>query len=425
MAPNPALLCTAALLLLQLAAPAAALRGVSNVSNVAPRVDAASGAILDIHDGQTLRVDDTFWWFGASYGGCVEQAGGCDSVDVGACGFNLNHSVSAAFSSDLLSWTFVPDVLAVSARPPGIMFSPWVAYSPATSKFVMWFNMLPVEGGKGVFDAAYYAVATSDSPAGPFETVRVNVSGVAFDKLPDAASVFVDDDGKAYLAFTHEDSHINNVQELTPDLLGPLPGGGVSAVIGAPGNEGILMFKREGLYYIGFGQCCCFCGSGTNVELFSAPAPLGPYSSLGNVIETAAWGAQTGTVFFTGKDYVLYGDRWQSAPDHIKAHDFSYMAPIQWGARPYIGGGEFAKAADSAMVFWVEGAPAKPTVKHMLDPYACEPCAGIDACGSAVAVSDAFLAALPTSAANFSCAMLPSTQGPLPLEHQDYVLINY
>ena len=239
------------------AAPATAAS--SNVSNVQPRVDAATGAILDIHDGVTLRVGATFWWFGASYGGCTEQAGGCDSLDVGACGFQLNHSVSAAHSADLVSWTLVPDVLAVSARPAGIMFSPWVAYSPATKKFVMWYNMLPVENGEGVFDKAYYAVAQADSPAGPFETVRVNVSGLAFDKLPDAASVFVDDDGKGYIAFTHEDSHINNVQELAPDLLGPLPGGGVSAVIGAPNNEGVLMFKREGVYYVGFGQCCCFC----------------------------------------------------------------------------------------------------------------------------------------------------------------------
>lgn len=161
------------------------------------------------------------------------------------------------------------------------------------------------------------------------------------------------------------------------------------------------------------------------MELFAAPAPLGPYTSAGNIISPAAWGAQTGAVFFTGADYVLYGDRWQSAPDRVKAHDFSYVAPLAWGSRPVIAGGEFAKAADSDMVYWVEGAPAKPTVKHMLDPYACEPCAGIDACGSAVAVSDAFLAALPTSPANFTCAMLPTQMGPLPLAHQDWVVINY
>ena len=127
-----------------------------------------------------------------------------------------------------------------------------------------------------------------------------------------------------------------------------------------------------------------------------------------------------------GVDYVLFGDRWQSAPDGLKSHDFSYVAPLVWSAsRPYIGGGEFAKAADSSMVYWVPGAPAHATVKHMLDPFACQPCAGIDACGSAVQVSDAFLAALPTSSANFSCSMLPTMAAPLPLTHADEVVIQY
>ena len=178
--------------------------------------------------------------------------------------------------------------------------------------------------------------------------------------------------------------------------------------------------------YVGFGGCCCFCARGSNVELFFAPAPLGPYASLGDIIAPSAWGAQTGAVFFTGVDYVLYGDRWQSAPDGVKAHDFSYLAPLVWSAaQPYIGGGEFAKAADSPMVYWVAGAPAAPTTKYMLDPFACTPCAGIDACGSAVPVSDAWLAALPTSSANFTCAMLPSAAAPTPLAHEDTVVIRY
>jgi beta-xylosidase len=226
----------------------------------------------------------------------------------------------------MLSWTFLPDVLNVSSRPAGIMFSPWVAFSPTTQKYVMWFNMLPVVGGAGQFDLAYYAIATADSPAGPFQTVRTNVSGVAFDKLPDAPSIFVDDDGTGYMAFTHEDSHVNTVQQLTPDLLYPLPH--VSAVIGGPNNEGVLMFKRNGTYYVGFGQCCCFCSGGSNVELFAAPAPLGPYVSLGNIIEANAWGAQTGAVFFTG---AFGGGRQQQQQQQV-----SRDVPSHPAARPFL-----------------------------------------------------------------------------------------
>ena len=231
-----------------------------------------------------------------------------------------------------MTWTLVGAVLAVADRPAGIVFSPWVARSAATGLFVLWFNVLPVVNGGGDFDAATYAVATAASPRGPFKTVVANVSGVAYKMLPDAPAIFVDDDGAGYIAFTHEDSHVNNVQQLTPDLLGPLPGGRVSAQVGAPDNEGVVMFKRGGLYYVGFGRCCCFCGEGTNAELFMAASPLGPYAPAGSLATAGVWGAQTGAVWFTGVDWVLYGDRWQSAPDHIKAHDFSYMAPIIWNA---------------------------------------------------------------------------------------------
>jgi alpha-L-rhamnosidase len=80
---------------------------------------------------------------------------------------------------------------------------------------------------------------------------------------------------------------------------------------------------------------------------------------------------------------------------------------VQTQPEPYIGGGEFAKAADAEMVFWVAGAPSNATAKYMLDPGACQPCPAIDACGNLVIVSDAYLDALPTAPTNFSCSMLP------------------
>jgi len=305
----------------------------SVVSNAAPRRDATTGAILDIHDGTTIRGDDgTFYWYGASYGSCVEQPSGCASVKLGACGFNANHSVSLATSKDLVNWTLQGVVLAEADRPVGIMFSPWVARSAETGLYVLWYNMLPIENGAGVFDAAYYSVATSVSPLGPFKTVVVNVTGIAYQRLPDAPAIFVDDDGAGYIAFTHEDSHVNNIQQLSRDLLGPLPGGSVSPQIGGGNIEGALMFKRNGIYYFGGGECCCFCEGGTDATLWMSPHPLGPYTPAGTLATAAVWGAQTGTVWFTGVDYVLFGDRWQSSPDSLKAHDFSYMAPIAFNA---------------------------------------------------------------------------------------------
>ena len=312
--------------------------GVAQVSNIAARVDATTGKTLDLHDGTTFRVNDTFFWVGAGYGPCTEcpvSAGsGCCSIAVGACGFNLNHTVNLATSTDLVTWTFHGDILPAD-RPTGIVFSPWVAQSAETGNFVLWFNVLPVKGGTGDFDAAFYAVAQSASPFGPWSMANANVSGLAYNELPDAPSIFVDDDGDGYIAFTHESTHINHVQRLTRDLLGPLLPAVVGPQISGGNNEGILMFKRNGLYYVGFGQCCCFCASGANVQLLVSYSPLGPYNSTGNLIPNgAAWGAQTGTIWFTGVDYVLFGDRWQSAPapQRLKSEDFTYMSPIVWNA---------------------------------------------------------------------------------------------
>ena len=258
---------------------------------------------------------------------------GCVNISVGACGFNLNHTVNLAASTDLVTWTFRGNVLPIASRPQGILFSPWVAKSASTGRYVLWFNMLPVEPGIYPFNAAYYSVASSAVPEGPFVMERVNVSGIAYHQLPDAPSIFVDDDGSGYIAFTHEPTHVNNIQMLTKDLLGPMNPVQVSTVIGPPNNEGILMFKREGLYYIMFGTCCCFCGAGTGVEVFTSHTPLGPYTSRGEIARNSTtgesiWKAQTGAVWYTGVDWVLYGDRWQSAPDDIKAHDFSYWTPL-------------------------------------------------------------------------------------------------
>jgi hypothetical protein len=211
--PAPALFSRVLLSLCFVTSHAASPATSSVVSNIVPRTDSVTGEILDIHDGVTIRINDTFFFYGAGYGQCVEMSSGCASVKVGACGFNINHTVNLAVSQDLVNWQLVGTVLTPENRPEGILFSPWVTQSASTGLWVLWFNILPTPGGQGDFDAAFYAVATSESPYGPFVTVNQNVTGVAYNQLPDAPSIFVDDDGKGYIAFTHENTHINNVQE--------------------------------------------------------------------------------------------------------------------------------------------------------------------------------------------------------------------
>ena len=312
-----------------LAAWSSAAASQANVSNIAPRVDSATGEILDIHDGTTLRIGDTFYWYGAGYGGCTEQATGCANSQIGHCGFQMNHTVNVASSTNLVNWTFEGTALTMEDRPEGVLFSPWVARSNETGLYVMWTNVLPVTAGVADFQKARYTVATSVSPAGPFKTVVENVTGLVYGHLPDAASILFDAaDGAGYVLFTHETSHINHVQKLTGDLLGPVVPSQVSEQVGPGGNEGAVLFQRNGLYYAAYGACCCFCGAGADVTYYVSSNPLGPYALGGTIVEAADWHAQTGSIYYTGADWVLYGDRYQSAPDHIKGHDFSYMTPL-------------------------------------------------------------------------------------------------
>jgi len=300
--------------------------GTAAVSNINPHRD-QNGNILDVHDGNTIRIGDTFFWYGSGYGDCHEMSTGCESTAVGSCGFNLNHTVNLATSTDLIHWNFHGSILP--NRPEGILFSPCVVRSNTTGFYVLWFNLLPVIDGHGDFIHSYYVVASSESPYGPFKIVNKNVTGLSYQQLPDALYIFVDDDGSSYIAFTHESTHINHVQQLAPDLTGPLRGGRISAEIGGGNREGILMFKRQGIYYIMFGPCCCFCSEGSDIYVFTATSPVGPYELQSNVvIASNVWHGQTGAVWFTGVDWILYGDRWQSAPDIIKVHDFSYWAPL-------------------------------------------------------------------------------------------------
>lgn len=309
----------------------------TTVSNTHPRLDSTQ-QILDIHDGNIVRVGDVFYWYGAGYGGCSECKGdsGCCDTKVGACGFNLNHTVNLATSTDLVHWENKGTVLTAAEHGANaVMFSPWVARSPTTGLYVMWYTLLPaLASGHVNFLASYYAVATSTSPDGPFK-FRKNITGLAYQSLPDAGGILVDDDGKAYIAFTHETTHEQSVQELDPNLLGPLAGGR-SSRIGHAGNEGLVFFKRRNRYYLGFGGLSCFGRQGSNVAIWSSEHPLGPYNASGDIMPSAAWSAQSDAVFFVGApgdddaDLVLYGDRWQSAPDGLKSHDFTYMTPIRF-----------------------------------------------------------------------------------------------
>ena len=88
------------------------------------------GKLMDIHDGNVIRIGDLYHWYGMGYTNCTLETGlippqNCPGIylEFGAhCGFRTDHAVNLYTSPDLENWTFVADVFPLEARPEGIYF---------------------------------------------------------------------------------------------------------------------------------------------------------------------------------------------------------------------------------------------------------------------------------------------------------------
>ena len=333
-----------ALCLLALAAllGAAAAKPVT-ISNVVPRRD-TDGAVLDAHDSKLLLHNGLFYWWAASYGNCTEPAGnsGCADVSVGACGFQTDHNVTLYTSLDLATWTNAGVVFGASGNlpPNSVLFAPKTVYNPTTKLFVMYFNYIV-----NTFSNSFYGVATSPRAEGPFTVANKDIA-LRYQDNGDE-NLLVDDDGTAYLIYTTPShNHGMSIERLAPDYLtslGATDPAQSSGIFGDDNVEAPAVFKRAGVYYAVFGSCCCYCGSGSVVSVYTAASALGPYTKRSVLAApapaagAAAFGSQQTDIFSytdsSGAAQFLYvGDHWQSAPDRLKSHDFTVWAPLSFTA---------------------------------------------------------------------------------------------
>ena len=333
----------AALLLAAAAVSAAAASATVTISNVLPRRD-TTGAIVDMHDGSIIISDShpgVYFWYAAGYGLCPEtnSTTGCSNGFTG-CGFFTNHSVNLYTSSDLVTWTPHGNVLPEANRVDAILFSPKVVYNARTNLYILWYNYVP---------SYSYGVATAPTPFGPFATVNASAGasfqyGYPTNKNVGDFSIMLDDDGEAYFLYS-ANAHCQ-VERLAPDFLSSswIATGETSGIL-PHGNEAPAFFKRAGVYYALVSDSCCYCEQGGLVHSFAAASPLGPYVYLGEIAAgphpggapdgRVATEAQQTAVFAVpqagGESQVIWvGDRWQSAPDRLKGHDFTFWAPLSF-----------------------------------------------------------------------------------------------
>lgn len=203
----------------------------------------------------------------------------------------------------------------------------------------------------GNFQKGTYLVATSASPAGPFDVIQPNVK--THYPAPGDFSLLVDDDAAhtAYLIYTSVAmGHNMSVEQLDRTYSASMavadPGKYNSGFLQDTFVEAPIIFKRGGLVYALTGHCCCFCKEGSGTFVYTAPSPLGPYTRQGQIGRyangTSVTHAQPNDAFpVVGADgstsWVWTGDQWQSAPDHIKGHDFQYWAPLRFLSGPHGG----------------------------------------------------------------------------------------
>ena len=319
------------------------------INNIEPRRDVA-GEIIDAHGGCLQFFEGRYYLYGTAFG-------------TNESSLALNCPFRVYSSPDLERWTYEGELL--KDQPRGVYTRPCVVFNPHTHKYVLWYNWLPkLWNGQT-------AVATSDTPVGPFTIVNPNVH--VFGSRPGDGSLFVDDDGTGYYIYTSMgDGYAVRVERLKPDYLDPT---GETSSILVKGGEAPVLFRRNNLYYALCGPLCPDCPEGSDVHVFISISPLGPFGTAPNINrhpESGAptvWTQQTRTVDVPGGKVVLpltnkityqnnapvipaqetwvaripmsggpafiwMADRWQSAPDGIKGHDFQFWsAPLKFN--PY------------------------------------------------------------------------------------------
>jgi len=190
--------------------------------------------------------------------------------------------------------------------------------------------------------------------------------------MVDGSTLFVDDDGTGYLIYTSlSEDHKVSIEKLTPDYLNTT--GENYGLFPDRYVEGAILFKRKGLYYVGYGSCCCFCRGGSGAGFFSSPSIKGPWKRLGydknclNGLELCGTYADRSCDSLiipaqgiglsvipsnTGENYYIWqGERWLSAlgnppgcpdecrpttgicagPDYyVKGHGYTYWYPLEF-----------------------------------------------------------------------------------------------
>ena len=284
-------------------------------------------------------------WGGCAGIDCCGSSAGCASCCFSPpspqypdpCVYTANHTVVAYSTADFATFAPLGAVLSPSARRAGIEFRPQPLYNALTQTYLLWYEDRWSNGSN-----PGYAIASSPHPAGPFNTTHASVVLPGKGRVGDY-DLFVDRDGTAY----HVRTGLTIVQL---DATYTKPTGAVYE-LDSPNVEGPAMFRRGRWYYLLVGEGCCACKGGSNVVVYTAERPLGPYVMRGDVGSNKTAGhvfdrhsalnyvthaQQSKVVEVQGEggevQYLWLGNQWVTAatPGRERNQDLLYWAVLRF-----------------------------------------------------------------------------------------------
>jgi hypothetical protein len=294
------------------------------------------GNPIDAHGGGVLQHGGVYYWYGEDRG---QPPRG---------------SVSCYVSTNLLEWKRLGAALLPESLPRindrrTFVERPKVIFNPSTKKFVMWMH---VEQGGYRFSRA--GIAVSDHPEGPFtflQAIRPVANTNDFASLTNDSAhqkeygatfrdmtLFVDEDGRAYVFYSAEDNWTMYVVRLNMAFTGPeLPAvenKTWARILVRQMREGAAPFKYRGKYYLITSACTGW--KPNKADCAVADSIFGPYRALGNPCRgpdaERTFGAQSTCVLPTPNkpgSFIFMADRW--VPSNLADSRYVWL-PLEFDA---------------------------------------------------------------------------------------------
>jgi len=249
-----------------------------------------NNASLQAHGGHIIKVGSTYYWYGE------------DKIHNSA---NFK-AVTVYSSTDLKNWTWRSYALTQNSAAElqyAKIERPKVLYNESTGKYVMWAHY---EDGNG-YTLARVAVATSDTPTGPFTyhgSFRPN------NNESRDMTVYKDTDGQAYLISSSNNNSNLRLYRLTSDYTGIAAE--LNMIYEGGHREAPAIVKQGNTYYLITSGAS---GWYPNQAKYSTATNInGPWSALQPLGNSATFYTQPAFILTiqgsSTTSHVYVGDRW-------------------------------------------------------------------------------------------------------------------